>query len=135
MDSSNTQTQTSTPSTTQAHSPSLIESFAPLLLVFVALYFIVLRPQKKREEQKKAMLSELKKGDRILTIGGILGVVHKVNKNDEISVEIAENVNIKILRSAISTILRGEESVNSEASEKTSSSKAENTKKKVKEVK
>ena len=135
MDSS-TQAQTSGQQpVNQVHSASLIEGFAPLLLVFAALYFIVLRPQKKREEKKRAMLSELKKGDRILTIGGILGTVHKVSRNnDEISVEIAENVNIKILRNAISTILKGEESANSETSASKADLKPEN-KKKVKEVK
>ena len=101
----NTQTTTSVPNQQGAPQPSVIGSFAPLLLIVLAAYFLMIRPQQKREAKKKEMLSGLKKGDRAVTASGIIGTVHKVVSDDEVSFEIAEGVRIRILKGAITDLL------------------------------
>ncbi len=79
-----------------------------LLLVMVAFYFILLRPQKKEQATRQAMLNELKKNDRILTAGGIYGVVTNVRKDDdEVTIKVDESTNTKlrILRSSIQRVI------------------------------
>ncbi|MBI5587190.1 MAG: preprotein translocase subunit YajC [Deltaproteobacteria bacterium] len=73
---------------------------APLIILFVIFYFLLIRPQQKRAKEHKAMLSQVQKGDNIITTGGIHGRVTSVNE-DTISVEVAENVKIKISKEAI----------------------------------
>ena len=103
----NTQTTTSVPTQQGApqHQPSVLGSFAPLLLIILAAYFLMIRPQQKQEAKKKKMRSELKKGDRVVTASGIIGTVHKVVSDDEVSFEIAEGVRIRILKGAITNLL------------------------------
>ena len=101
----NTQTTTSVPNQQGAPVQSVIGSFAPLLLIVLAAYFLMIRPQQKREAKKKEMLSALRKGDKAVTVSGIIGTVHKVISADEISFEIAEGVRIRILKSAISNLI------------------------------
>jgi preprotein translocase subunit YajC len=76
----------------------------PLVLMFVLLYFLMIRPQSKRAKEHKAMLSGLQKGDEVVTAGGTLGRVTKVGDNF-VSVEIAPNVEIQVQRSSITTLL------------------------------
>ncbi len=71
---------------------------APLFIVW---YFFLIRPQKKREKEKKQMIESLKKGDKILTIGGIVGKVEQV-KDDRVIIKVADKTNIEILKTAIS---------------------------------
>lgn len=75
----------------------------PLVLVFVVFYFLLIRPQQKRMKDHKAMLDSLRRGDRVVTGGGILGTIIKVggDDGDDVTVEIAENVRIKVLRTSI----------------------------------
>ncbi len=101
----NTQTTTSVPTQQGAPQPSVLGSFAPLLLIIFAFYFLMIRPQQKREAKKKEMLSNLKKGDKAVTASGIIGTVHKVVSDDEVSFEIAEGVRIRILKGAITNLL------------------------------
>lgn len=101
----NTQTTTSVPAQQGTPSHSVIGSFAPLLLMILAFYFLMIRPQQKREAKKKEMLSGLRKGDKAVTASGIIGTVHKVVSDDEISFEVAEGVRIRILKSAIVNLL------------------------------
>ena len=103
----NTQTTTSVPTQQGAPQPqpSVLGSFAPLLLIILAAYFLMIRPQQKQEATKKKMRSELKKGDRVVTASGIIGTVHKVVSDDEVSFEIAEGVRIRILKGAITDLL------------------------------
>ena len=101
----NTQTTTSVPTQQGAPQPSVLGSFAPLLLMILAFYFLMIRPQQKRESKKKEMLSGLRKGDKAVTASGIIGTVHKVVSDDEVSFEIAEGVRIRILKSAIVNLL------------------------------
>ncbi len=101
----NTQTATAVPAQQGAPNHSVIGSFAPLLLMILAFYFLMIRPQQKREAKKKEMLSGLKKGDKAVTASGIIGTVHKVISDDEVSFEVAEGVRIRILKSAIVNLL------------------------------
>ena len=78
--------------------------FAPLVLIFVVFYFLLIRPQQQRQKETKAMLAALKRGDKVITGGGILGVVTKAKDND-VEVEIAEGVRINVLRDTISSVV------------------------------
>lgn len=83
-----------------------VVTFAPLLLVLVIFYFFLVRPQQKRMSEFQKMVSALRRGDKIVTTGGIIGTIHRVEDNQpEITVEIAENVRIKLQRTAIAEVL------------------------------
>jgi len=88
----------------------------PLVLIFVVFYFLLIRPQQKKAKEHKEMLSKLRRGDRVVTGGGIIGTIAKVpDTGDEISVDIAENVRIKVVRSTISALISRGEPVKDEA--------------------
>lgn len=84
---------------------SQIMSFLPLVLIFVVFYFLLIRPQQKRMKQHKEMLSAIRRGDRVVTNGGIIGLVTKVVNQDEMIVEIAENVRVRVMRSMIASVV------------------------------
>ncbi len=71
-------------------------TFLPLILIFAVFYFLLIRPQQRKVKQHKEMLSNLKRGDKIITSGGIIGTINKVSDNKELSVEVSDNVEIKI---------------------------------------
>ena len=71
-------------------------TFLPLILIFAVFYFLLIRPQQRKVKQHKEMLSNLKRGDKIITSGGIIGTINKVADNRELSVEVSENIEIKI---------------------------------------
>ena len=71
-------------------------TFLPLILIFVIFYFLLIRPQQRKVKQHKEMLSNLKRGDKIVTSGGIIGTINKVADNRELTLEVADNVEIKI---------------------------------------
>lgn len=78
----------------------------PFILMFVVMYFLILRPQKKKERERKALLSRIKKNDRVVTAGGVHGVITSVRENEIIlRVDDAKDVKIKVDRSAIVTVL------------------------------
>ena len=80
--------------------------FLPLVLIFVVFYFLLIRPQQQKQKQQRSMLDALRRGDRVVTGGGIVGTVNKVTPgSDEIEVDIAQNVRVRVLRSTISTVL------------------------------
>ena len=80
--------------------------FAPLVLIFVVFYFLMIRPQQKRQKQHQATVRAAKRGDRILTSGGIIGVISKANETDnDVEVEIAQGIKVRVVRSAISEVL------------------------------
>ena len=79
-------------------------AFLPMVAIFVVFYFLLIRPQQKRAKETKAMLSALQKGDEVVTAGGIVGKVSKLNEGYA-TVEIAPNVEITVQRSAISLML------------------------------
>jgi len=79
--------------------------FIPLILIFVIFYFFLIRPQQKKIKDHKLMVSALKRGDSVVTSGGIIGKVEKVNEDDKIELTIAENVTIQVIRSTIQSLL------------------------------
>ena len=76
-----------------------IGQFIPLLLIFVIFYFFLIRPQQKKVKEHKAMVEGLKRGDKVVTSGGITGTVERLIDNDKVEVEIAENVKVEIVKS------------------------------------
>ena len=96
-----------------------IMSMLPLLLIFVVFYFFLIRPQQKKAQQQKALLSALRRGDRVLTSGGIIGVITKVINDQEVQVEIATNVQIRVARLTIADVLSKGEPVSEDAEKKT----------------
>ena len=71
-------------------------TFLPLILIFAVFYFLLIRPQQRKVKQHKDMLSNLKRGDKIITSGGIICTINKVADNRELTVEVSENIEIKI---------------------------------------
>ena len=76
-----------------------IGQFIPLILIFVIFYFFLIRPQQKKVKEHKAMVESLKRGDKVVTSGGIMGTVERLIDNDKVEVEIAENVKVEIVKS------------------------------------
>ena len=75
-----------------------IGQFIPLILIFVIFYFFLIRPQQRKAKEHKKMVEELKRGDKIVTTGGILGTVERIIDNEKIEVKISDNVVVEILR-------------------------------------
>ena len=86
-----------------------IAQFIPLILIFVIFYFFLIRPQQKRVKDHKAMVESLKRGDEVITSGGIIGVVDRVMEDDRIEVVIGESTKVQIIRSTITSLLKKEE--------------------------
>ena len=84
---------------------SSLTSMLPLVLMFVVLYFIMIRPQMKKQKEHRAMIEAIAKGDEVATAGGILGKVTRVGDGGNISIEIAPNVEVQLQRSAIAQVL------------------------------
>lgn len=84
--------------------PSLFASFVPLILIFIIFYFLLIRPQQKKAKEHKILLDSIKKGDQILTSGGMIGKVIKADV-EELTVEISSKVNVRIFRSTVSDVL------------------------------
>lgn len=82
-----------------------IVSLAPLILIFVVFYFLLIHPQRKKAKEHKAMLAALRRGDRIVTNGGIMGVIAKVVDESELIVEIAQGVRVRVARSMIAHVM------------------------------
>ncbi len=81
--------------------------FLPLVLIFGVFYFLLIRPQQTRQREVKASLSALRRGDRVVTAGGILATVQRVKEgSDEIEVEIAPTVRVTVLRDTISSVMK-----------------------------
>ena len=76
-----------------------IGQFIPLILIFVIFYFFLIRPQQKKVKEHKAMVETLRRGDKVVTSGGIVGTVERVIDNEKVEVKISENVNVEIIRS------------------------------------
>ena len=86
-----------------------IAQFIPLILIFVIFYFFLIRPQQKRVKDHKAMVESLKRGDEVITSGGIIGVVERVMEDDRIEVVIGEGTKVQIIKSTITSLLKKEE--------------------------
>ena len=75
-----------------------IGQFIPLILIFVIFYFFLIRPQQKKVKEHRAMVENLKKGDKVVTSGGITGTITRVVDNDKVEVEIADNITVEVIR-------------------------------------
>jgi len=85
----------------------MIMQLLPIVLIFVVFWFLILRPQKKQQDQRKKMLEAIQRGDRVLTNGGLYGTVRDV-KGDVLILQIAENVKVEVAKGAISGVTKGE---------------------------
>ena len=79
--------------------------FIPLILIFVIFYFFLIRPQQKRAKEHKLMVAGLKRGDEVVTSGGIIGKVERILGDDKIDLSISENVTIQVVQSTIQSLL------------------------------
>lgn len=88
----------------------LVQLF-PLVLIFIVFYFLLIRPQQSKMKAQREMLSGVKRGDRVVTGGGIIGLVTKVISDNELQVELAEGVRVRVLKQTITDIITRGESV------------------------
>ena len=79
--------------------------FIPLILIFVIFYFFLIRPQQKKIKDHKLMVATLKRGDEVITSGGIIGRIEKVLDNDKVDIMISENVTVQVVKSTIQGLL------------------------------
>ena len=79
--------------------------FIPLILIFVIFYFFLIRPQQKKVKEHKLMVSALKRGDDVVTSGGIVGRVERVIGDDKVDILISENVTVQVVQSTIQSVL------------------------------
>jgi preprotein translocase subunit YajC len=79
--------------------------FLPIILIFVIFYFLLIRPQQKKMKEHRAMVEGLRRGDQVVTSGGIVGKVSKVQEDNMVEVEIAEGVKVKVIKHTISQVL------------------------------
>ena len=79
--------------------------FIPLILIFVIFYFFLIRPQQKRAKEHKLMVASLKRGDEVITSGGIVGTVERILGDDKVDLLISENVTVQVVQSTIQSLL------------------------------
>ena len=86
--------------------PNPIAQFLPLILIFAIMYFLLIRPQQKKMKAHRAMVDALRRGDQVVTAGGLIGKVTKVKDGeDEIAVELADGVKVRVVQSTVQTVL------------------------------
>jgi len=97
-----------TPAFAQSVAPGgsggLIVQLLPFILIFAIIYFLILRPQQKRAKEHRDLVSALRRGDTVVTTGGMVGKVSKVVDDNEISVEVAEGVKIRLMRNSVTEV-------------------------------
>jgi len=94
------------PAGQDAGSSNLIMSFLPFILIIGIMYLLIIRPQNKKRKETEKMLSELKKGDKVVTIGGLHGIIQRVgDKEPTVILKVDDNVKLEFLRSAISSVV------------------------------
>ncbi len=82
-----------------------IGQFLPLILIFAIMYFLLIRPQQKKMKEHQKMVQDLRRGDQVVTQGGLIGKVSKVKDDNEVEVELAEGVKVRVVRSTIAQVL------------------------------
>src|SRR5204863_4360979 len=97
-------------STAYAQGTSLVDQsaliqFLPLVLIFIVFYFLLIRPQQKKQKDHRTTLDALRRGDRVVTGGGIIGTVNRVVNDNEVEVDIASGVRVRLVRSTIASVL------------------------------
>ncbi|MDA5555551.1 preprotein translocase subunit YajC [Shimia sp. MMG029] len=91
-----------------------IGQFLPLILIFAIMYFLLIRPQQKKVKEHQAMVAGVRRGDQIVTQGGLIGKIAKVKDDNEVEVELAENVKVRVVKSTIAQVLAKTEAAKSE---------------------
>jgi len=97
-------------------SPDLMYQLLPFVLIFVIMYFLILRPQQKRAKQHQEMVKNLRRGDTLITSGGLVGKVTKVVDDDQVEIEIADGVRVRQVRSMVADVRAKSEPVKDEKS-------------------
>lgn len=87
---------------------SMLATLIPFGLIFIVFYFLLILPQQKKAKSHKQMLENLKKGDRVVTVGGVIGSVTSINQ-DVVTLQIADNVKIKVIRDGVTGLRKAEE--------------------------
>lgn len=82
-----------------------VAQFVPLILIFAIMYFLLIRPQQKKLKDHQKMVEALRRGDQIVTQGGLIGKVSKVKDDNEVEVELADNVRVRVVKSTIAQVL------------------------------
>ena len=89
-----------------------IAQFVPLILIFAIMYFLLIRPQQKKMKEHQKMVESLRRGDVVVTQGGLIGKVAKVKENNELDVEIADGVKVRVVQSTIAQVMSKTEPAN-----------------------
>ncbi|HZP19166.1 MAG TPA: preprotein translocase subunit YajC [Bauldia sp.] len=97
-----------------AFGPDMLVQFLPFILIFVIMYFLIIRPQRNRQKQTQEMIANIRRGDTIVTTGGFIGKVAKVDEN-ELQVDLADNVRVRVVRGMVSEVRAKGEPVKEEA--------------------
>ena len=84
---------------------SAFAQFIPLILIFAIMYFLLIRPQQKKLKNHRAMVEALRRGDQVVTQGGLIGKVSKVKDDDEIEVELAQGVKVRVVKSTVAQVI------------------------------
>src|SRR5947207_1536234 len=84
---------------------SALVQFLPFVMIFIVFYFLLIRPQQKKQKEHRTMLGALRRGDRVVTGGGMLGTVNRVVNDNEVEVDIASGVRVRLVRSTIASVL------------------------------
>lgn len=84
--------------------PSLISTLIPFVLIFAIMWFLLIRPQQKKMKEHRAMVEALRRGDQVVTAGGLIGKVTKVKEDGEVEVELAEGVKVRVVKQTISAV-------------------------------
>ena len=82
-----------------------IGGFLPIILIFAIMYFLMIRPQQKKMKEHRLMVSALRRGDQVVTQGGLIGKVTKVKEEDEVEVEISKDVRVRVVKSTVVSVL------------------------------
>ena len=89
-----------------------IAQFVPLILIFAIMYFLLIRPQQKKVKEHKAMVAAVRRGDQVVTQGGLIGKVTKVKEDNELEVEIANGVKVRVVQSTLADVRSKSEPAN-----------------------
>jgi preprotein translocase subunit YajC len=84
---------------------SLLGALTPITLMIIVFYFLIIRPQQKREARNRELINSLKRGDKVVTVAGIIGIVHKIIGEKELSLEVIDGTRLRMLKSSVTQVL------------------------------
>lgn len=97
-----------------AGATSMLTQIVPFILIFGIMWLLLIRPQQKKAKEHRAMVDAMRRGDQVITAGGLIGKVSKVKEDGEVEIEIAEGVKVRVVRSTITTVLSKTEPASAE---------------------